>query len=83
MGNFCCIVCELDDFVDDDDRAFQRQHNQRKKQLKEQQDVLSYGLILTLPGSPDRERARYRSPNIDQLGEYKIKPKIASEMAKR
>ena len=56
MGNFCCIVCELDDFVDDDDRAFQRQHNQRKKQLKEQQDVLSYGLILTLPGSPYRER---------------------------
>ena len=56
MGNFCCIVCELDDFVDDDDRAFQRQHNQRKKQLKEQQDVLSYGLILTLPGSSDGER---------------------------
>lgn len=45
MGNFFCVVCELDDFVDDDDRAFQRQHNQRKKQLKDQQEALSYGLI--------------------------------------
>merc|ERR1712137_194824 len=42
MGNFCCVVCELDDFVDDDDRAFQRQHNQRKKQLKDQQEALSF-----------------------------------------
>ena len=47
MGNFFCVVCELDDFVDDDDRAFQRQHNQRKKQLKDQQEALSYGLIKT------------------------------------
>ena len=45
MGNFFCVVCELDDFVDDDDRAFQRQYNQRKKQLKDQQEALSYGLI--------------------------------------
>ena len=51
MGNFCCVVCELDDFVDDDDRAFQRQHNQRKKQLKDQQEALSYGLILMI-GEP-------------------------------
>merc|ERR1711911_161124 len=42
MGNFFCVVCELDDFVDDDDRAFQRQHNQRKKQLKDQQEALSF-----------------------------------------
>jgi len=42
MGNFCCVVCEWDDFVDDDDLTFQLQHNQRKKQLKDQQEALSF-----------------------------------------
>ena len=74
MGNFCCVVCELDDFVDDDDRAFQRQHNQRKKQLKDQQEALSYGLIpvTKIPGQLE-----------STWSENGIKPKIASEMVKR
>ena len=76
MGNFCCVVCELDDFVDDDDRAFQRQHNQRKKQLKDQQEALSYGLIpgRKIPGKLLLESTR---------SENGMKPKIASEMVKR
>ena len=71
MGNFFCVVCELDDFVDDDDRAFQRQHNQRKKQLKDQQEALSYGLILMI-GEPIKN-------------DWRINPnqKTASEMEKR